>query len=199
MFASGNGTNFQAIADAVAEGKLDCRISAVICERKNAGVLERSRKLGIKSIFIPYSGSEPGKFNSEVLNALNILNPDLIVLAGFLKILDSSIIRRYPYRIINLHPSLLPCFGGPGFYGARVHEAVIKSGSKFSGATVHFVTEDVDQGPIILQEICTVEDHDTSETLAEKIHSIEHSLIVKSIKKILDGKFEVTGNRVIEK
>lgn len=199
MFASGNGTNFQAIAEAVLEGKLECRISAVICERKNAGVLERSRKLGINGIYIPYSRSEPEKFHREALNTLNDLNPDLVVLAGFLKILDSSIIQRFPYRIINLHPSLLPCFGGPGFYGARVHEAVIRSGTKYSGATVHFVTENIDGGPILMQDICRVEDRDTPETLAEKIHTIEHVLIVDSIKKILGEKIEIQGNRVIEK
>ena len=131
-------------------GKLECRISAVICERKNAGVLERSRKLGINGIYIPYSRSEPEKFHREALNTLNDLNPDLVVLAGFLKILDSSIIQRFPYRIINLHPSLLPCFGGPGFYGARVHEAVIRSGTKYSGTTVHCVTENIDGGGSML-------------------------------------------------
>ena len=196
VFASGNGTNFQAIADAVADGRLSCRISAVICERRNAGVLERSRTMGIDSVYIPYSRNEPEKFFKDVLNRLNEYKPDLIVLAGFLKILDSSLIQQFRDRIINLHPSLLPCFGGPGFYGSKVHEAVINSGAKYSGATVHFVTENIDGGPIIMQDICTVEDDDTPETLADKIHQLEHKIIVESIKIIIEDKIEIDGNRV---
>ncbi len=196
VFASGNGTNFQAIADAVADGRLGCRISAVICERRNAGVLERSRTMGIDSVYIPYSRNEPEKFFKDVLNRLNEYKPDLIVLAGFLKILDSSLIQQFRDRIINLHPSLLPCFGGPGFYGSKVHEAVINSGAKYSGATVHFVTENIDGGPIIMQDICTVEDDDTPETLADKIHQLEHKIIVESIKIIIEDKIEIDGNRV---
>ena len=196
VFASGNGTNFQAIADAVMDGRLDCRISAVICERKNAGVLERSKSLGIDSIYIPYSKTEPEIFFKKVLKILLEYNPDLIVLAGFLKILDSTLIRQFENRIINLHPSLLPCFGGSGFYGAKVHEAVIRSGTRFSGATVHFVTEDIDGGPIVMQDICTVDDFDTPETLADKVHQLEHKIIVESIKNIIEDKIEIQGNRV---
>ncbi|WP_393971211.1 phosphoribosylglycinamide formyltransferase [Oxyplasma meridianum] len=196
VFASGNGTNFQAIADAVMDGRLNCRISAVICERKNAGVLERSKSSGIDSIYIPYSKTDPWIFFGRVMELLQKYNPDLIVLAGFLKILDSTLIDQFPNRIINLHPSLLPCFGGPGLYGAKVHEAVIMSGSKYSGATVHFVTENIDGGPIIMQDICTVDDADTPETLAEKVHRLEHRIIVESIKVIIEDKIEIHGNRV---
>lgn len=199
VFASGNGTNFQAIADAVRDGRLDCRISAVICERRNAGVLERSRSMGIESVYIPYSKNEPEKFFKEVVNRLNEYRPDLIVLAGFMKILDSTLIQQFHNRIINLHPSLLPCFGGSGFYGSRVHEAVINSGAKYSGATVHFVTENIDVGPIIMQELCTVDDNDTPDTLAEKVHKLEHRIIVESIKIIIEDKIEINGNRVILK
>jgi len=196
VFASGNGTNFQAIADAVIDGSLKCRISAVISERKSAGVLERSKALGIDSIYIPYSKTEPEIFSGKVLDLLQVYKPDLIVLAGFLKILDSTLIRQFENRIINLHPSLLPCFGGSGFYGAKVHEAVIKSGARYSGATVHFVTENIDGGPIIMQDICSVDDFDTPETLAEKVHQLEHRIIVDSIKIIIEGKIEINGNRV---
>jgi len=196
VFASGNGTNFQAIADAVIDGSLKCRISAVISERKSAGVLERSKALGIDSIYVPYSKTEPEIFLGKVLNLLQEYKPDLIVLAGFLKILDSTLIRQFENRIINLHPSLLPCFGGSGFYGAKVHEAVIKSGARYSGATVHFVTENIDGGPIIMQDICSVDDFDTPETLAEKVHQLEHRIIVDSIKIIIEGKIEINGNRV---
>ena len=196
VFASGEGTNFQAIADAVWNGKLDCKVSAVICERRNAGVLERSRSMGIESVYIPYSKNEPEKFFKDVLKRLNEYKPDLIVLAGFLKILDSTLIKQFHNRIINIHPSLLPCFGGSGFYGAKVHEAVIRSGTKYSGATVHFVTEDIDGGPIIMQEVCAVDDTDTPETLAEKVHKIEHKIIVESIKIIIEDKIEINGNRV---
>ena len=196
VFASGNGTNFQAIADAVIDGSLKCRISAVISERKSAGVLERSKALGIDSIYIPYSKTEPEIFSGKVLDLLQVYKPDLIVLAGFLKILDSTLIRQFENRIINLHPSLLPCFGGPGFYGVKVHEAVIRSGARYSGATVHFVTENIDGGPIIMQDICTVDDFETPETLAEKVHKLEHRIIVESIRIILEDKIEINGNRV---
>jgi phosphoribosylglycinamide formyltransferase-1 len=119
------------------------------------------------------------------------------VLAGFLKILSGSFIRAFPNRIINIHPSLLPCFGGKGFYGEKVHKSVIESGARISGCTVHFVTEDVDLGPIIDQESVPVLDRDTPEQLAMRIHPVEHELLVRSIRLLVSGRYEIIGKRVV--
>ncbi len=192
VLASGNGTTFQAIIDAITAGKINANISHVICDR-DAPVTGRAERSGIS-----YSVISRGQgFQSRLLMEIEGKNPDLIVLAGFLSIIGNKIVKRFPMKIINLHPALLPCFGGPGFYGDRVHRAVLESGAKYSGCTVHFVTEDVDAGPIILQRIVEISDHEDVESLEEKIHATEHSAIVDAINIVLNGNFTINGKRVL--
>lgn len=195
VLASGNGSNFQAIIDAIDNGVIgNAKISKLICNNKRAYVLERSRENGIESILIDTKNSDYNKIISTVLEAEE---PDLVLLDGYMRILPDYIIDRYSFKIINLHPSLLPAFGGKGYYGSKVHEAVIKSGARYSGCTVHFATNDVDNGPIIDQRIVEVIDEDTPESLEEKIHIEEHKSLVYSINLIITGKFQIKGKRVI--
>ena len=191
VLASGNGTTLQAIIDAISAGKISAAISKLICDRK-APAIDRAIRHGIE-----YSVIKRGaNFQSNLLKELEGENPDLIVMAGFLSIITEKIVERFPMRIINTHPALLPCFGGHNFYGSRVHEAVLKSGAKYSGCTVHFVTEEVDAGPIILQRIVEISDREDVESLEEKVHAIEHSAIVDGINIVLNGNFSIDGKRL---
>ena len=195
VLASGNGSNFQAVVDAIDNGVINnARISKLICNNKRAYVLERARENEIESIIVDIKNSDYNKIISTVLEAEE---PDLILLDGYMRILPDYITDRYPLKMINLHPSLLPAFGGRGYYGSKVHEAVIKSGARYSGCTVHFATKDVDNGPIIDQRIVEVSDDDTPESLEEKIHIEEHKSLINSINLIITGKYSIIGKRVI--
>ncbi|MEM0158331.1 MAG: phosphoribosylglycinamide formyltransferase [Thermoplasmataceae archaeon] len=197
VFASGEGTNFQAIINAILQGDLNVSISALVTDRKQCGAISRAQRSGIPVHVIRQKRGSLDAFTDSLLNLLNSMEPDLIVLAGYLTILPDKIIEAYRYKIVNIHPSLLPCFGGIGMFGMKVHEAVISSGAKFSGCTVHFVDTTVDGGPIIGQAIVEIDDDDTPESLAEKIHAEEHVLLVRCIGEILERRFEVRGKRVV--
>ncbi|MEM3675695.1 MAG: phosphoribosylglycinamide formyltransferase [Thermoplasmataceae archaeon] len=197
VFASGEGTNFQAIINAILQGDLNVSISALVTDRKQCGAISRAQRSGIPVHVIRQKRGSLDAFTDSLLNLLNSMEPDLIVLAGYLTILPDKIIEAYRYKIVNIHPSLLPCFGGIGMFGMKVHEAVINSGAKFSGCTVHFVDTTVDGGPIIGQAIVEIDDDDTPESLAEKIHAEEHVLLVRCIGEILERRFEVRGKRVV--
>jgi len=196
VLASGNGTNFQAIIEAVKGGVIGGSIAILLSDRKDAYALRRAEANGIPFRVIPFTKADPEIFYGKMRDAIRSANPDLIVLAGFNRILPDRVFSGY--RAINIHPSLLPCFGGRGFYGVKVHEAVLASGAKFSGCTVHFVTGEVDGGPIIVQRIVEVKDDDTPESLAERIHLEEHIAIVEAIKIALNGNYRISGNRVIK-
>lgn len=197
VLASGAGTNFQAIIDAVGAGKINGTIEALISDRKSCGALERARKNTIKAISLPRTDNNRESYFQELFAVVNDLHPDIIVMAGFMKILPDWFVTRFPMKIINTHPSLLPCFGGEGFYGHHVHEKVIESGAKISGCTAHFVIPDVDAGPIILQRTVPVEDTDTPDTLSEKVKEVEHVVLVEALSIILEGKFRISGKRVL--
>ncbi|WP_337861219.1 phosphoribosylglycinamide formyltransferase [Ferroplasma sp.] len=195
VLASGNGTNFQAIIDAVDNGVINNgKISKLICNNKRAYVIQRAKENGIPSVLVDAAGRD---YNNLILSLLKAEEPDLIILDGYMKILPDSIINEFKYKIINLHPSLLPAFGGKGYYGKKVHEAVIKSGARYSGCTVHFATNDVDDGPIIDQRVVEVSDYETPETLEEKIHEEEHKSLVYSINLLLTERYTINGKRVI--
>ncbi len=197
VLASGNGTNFQAIVDAIDNGVIeDAKISKLICNNKRANVMQRARDSGILPVLIDTKSSNYNDMLSEIISGDD---PDLIVLDGYIKILPEFIINKFMYKIINIHPSLLPAFGGKGYYGRKVHEAVIMSGTRFSGCTIHFATNDVDNGPIIDQRAVTVDDYETLETLEEEIHIEEHKSLVFSINLILKNNYEIKGKRVIHK
>lgn len=196
VLASGEGTNFQALLDAVNDGTLVADIVALVSDRKNCGAIRRAEEQGIVVVSFPRTEENRDAYFSQLEGKIGSFNPDLIVTAGFMKILPTWIVEKYSMKIINTHPSLLPCFGGAGFYGRRVHEKVLESGAKISGCTVHFVTPDVDAGPIILQRSVEVLDEDTPETLSERIKSVEHQLLVEATDLVLSGKYEISGKRV---
>lgn len=184
VLVSGGGTNLQSIIDATENGKLKSKIICVISNKEEAYGLERARKHHIPSFFV--NPKEP-EYDKRLLALLKEQNIELIVLAGYLKILDKELIAAYPRKIINIHPSLLPKFGGKGFYGMHVHEAVIAAGEKQSGATVHYVNQGVDTGEIILQQTVNIEPGETPKQLQEKILSqIEHHILVEAI-SLLEG------------
>ncbi len=195
VLASGNGSNFQAVVDAIDNGVInDAKISKLICNNKRAYVLQRARNSGIMPVLVDSKKEDYNNIISEILAAEN---PDLILLDGYMKIIPDNIIDAYPFKMINLHPSLLPAFGGKGYYGGKVHEAVIKSGARFSGCTIHFATKDVDNGPIIDQRVVEVSDSDTPESLEEKIHEEEHKSLVYSINLLITKRYSINGKRVI--
>ena len=196
VFISGGGTNLQAIIDAVKENKINGKIKLVFSNRKNAYGLIRAQNESIDTFYLnrkKFFSSE--KYDERILEELERRNIDLIVLAGYLNILSSKFVSKYSNRIINIHPSLIPSFCGDGFYGENVHKAVIKSGVKFTGATTHFVDENVDTGAIILQDVVPVLINDDFETVAKRVLEIEHKILVKTVKAFCDNKIVFKDNR----
>lgn len=168
---SGGGTNLQAIIDSINSGKLEnTKIVRVISNNPNAYALERAKNAGIDAVCVsPKSFKDRSEFNDALLAALNEADPDLIVLAGFLVVIPLNVIEAYRGRIINIHPSLIPSFCGTGFYGLKVHEAALARGVKITGATVHYVDEGTDTGPIIMQKAVEVKEGDTPEILQRRV------------------------------
>lgn len=189
VLVSGGGTNLQSVIDNIESGYLDkARIVQIISNNRNAFALERGKKHGIPGICIDKEQWPEEKDRSKmILQKLNEAETDLIVLAGYMSILDPEMIEAYRDRIINIHPSLIPKFCGKGFYGKRVHRAVLENSDQESGATVHFVDEGVDTGKIILQEKVPVEPGDTEDTLAARVLTVEHRILPKAIKMFCDG------------
>ena len=182
VLVSGSGSNLQSIIDAVEAGNLNSEVVCVLSNKESAFGLERARKHHIPAYFI---NPKEEDYDRKVLECLQAHNVDLVVLAGYLKIVDAQMIEAYKGRIINIHPSLLPKFGGKGYYGIKVHEAVIAAGEKESGATVHFVEVGIDTGEIILQEKVPVYETDTPDILSQRVlHEVEHKILVKAIKKL---------------
>ena len=173
VFVSGGGTNLQALLDALHDSPV-ARVTRVISSRPDAGALARARRAGVPTTVLR-DPSDPTEVQSALADA------QLVVLAGYLKLVHASVVARFRGRIINIHPALLPDFGGPGMYGQRVHEAVLASGAKESGATVHFVDEAFDRGAIIAQERVPVRQGDTAETLAARVLEAEHRLLPKVV------------------
>ena len=196
----GGGTNLQAIIYAVESGGItNTRIAGVISNNKNAYALERAKKHGVESRCVsPKDFTSREEFNERFQEAVEELKPDLIVLAGFLVVIPPSMIERYRNRIINIHPSLIPAFCGTGFYGLKVHEAALKRGVKVVGATVHFVDEGTDTGPIILQKAVEVEPQDTPEILQRRVmEQAEWKILPEAIDLIANWKVSVSGGRAV--
>ena len=171
VLASGTGSNLQALMDACGPAA-PARIVLVASERPEAGALARASQAGIKTAVIRNPGSAP-----EILEALTGAGADMVVLAGYLKLVPAEVIRAYVGRIVNIHPALLPAFGGAGMFGLRVHRAVLAAGATVTGATVHHVTEEYDRGPIVAQWPVAVREDDTPETLAARVLEAEHELL----------------------
>lgn len=193
VLASGSGSNLQSIIDKINDGDLNVKIEYVIGSKEGIYALERAEKEKIKTLVI--SKKEYKNTSEEIYKVLRG-KVDLIVLAGYLSILDGEILKEFKNKIINIHPSLIPAFCGPKMYGANVHKSVIEKGVKYSGCTVHFVNEEVDGGAIILQDIVEVCDKDTYETLQKKVLEKEHKNLPLAIKLISEDKIEVKDNKV---
>lgn len=197
---SGGGTNLQAIIDAVKAGEIaDIQIVGVISNNKNAYALERAAQAGIPGVCVsPKDFENRDLFNEALLDKVNELNPDLVVLAGFLVNIPSAMIAAYENRIINIHPSLIPSFCGVGYYGLKVHEGALARGVKVSGATVHFVDDGTDTGPIILQKAVEVKQGDTPKELQQRImEEAEWKILPMAIDMIAKGKVSVEDGQVI--
>jgi phosphoribosylglycinamide formyltransferase-1 len=179
VLVSGGGTNLQSIIDAIEQKQLNAQIALVISSNHHAYALERAKKYNIETLVV--SKKQYENPSNQILNATVNRHIDLIVLAGYLGILKGDLLKTYKNKIINIHPALLPKFGGPGMYGHYIHEAVISAKETESGCTVHFVNEAVDEGKIILQEKVKVLSNDTPKTLAARILLIEHKLLPKAI------------------
>lgn len=199
VLVSGGGTNLQAILDGVDSGRItQTEIVGVISNNKNAYALTRAREHQIPALCIsPKEFSSREEFNQRFLETVDSLQPDLIVLAGFLVVIPEKIIEKYRNRIINIHPSLIPSFCGTGFYGLHVHEAALERGVRVTGATVHFVDEGTDTGPIILQKAVEVREDDTPEVLQRRVmEQAEWIILPKAIHLIANGKVAVEGRKV---
>ena len=189
VLVSGGGTNLQSLIDATKSGYINGEIALVVSNKENAYGLERAKNHNIKALWI--------KDEDEIIKTLQEEKIELIVLAGYLAIVSEKLINLYENKIINIHPSLIPSFCGPGFYGIHVHEHAFNRGVKVSGATVHFVSTVVDGGPIILQESIDISDCKTPEEIQLKIlNNIEHKLLVKAVKLYCDNKLKVNNERV---
>lgn len=200
VLISGGGTNLQSIIDNIKNGNIDGEIKLIISNRKEAYGLTRGKDAGIESIYLDrklFNSEE--EYNLELIKEFKAKNVELIVLAGYLKVLSQEFIEEFNRRIINIHPSLIPSFCGKGYYGEKVHQEVLNYGVKITGATVHFVDEGTDTGPIILQEIVYVNSEDTVDTLKEKVLEIEHKLLVQAVKLYCEGSLIIEGRKVIIK
>lgn len=195
VMASGNGTDFQSIIDGIKRGYINAEIAALISDKEGAYALKRAADNNIPSICIPKKKLK-GSFYKELTKAVGEINPDGIILAGFITILNEEIVNKYQNKIINIHPSLIPSFCGKGYYGMNVHKAVIEYGVKYTGCTVHFVDTGADTGPIILQEVVKVEDDDTPETISDKVLKLEHKLLPYAVKLFVEGRLKVVGRKV---
>ena len=188
VFISGGGTDLQSLIDNVHEKSGVIRL--VVSSRGDAYGLERAKRKGIETMVLP-----KGDYDSALLEELKKREVEWIVLAGFLKILSPEFIRHFPRHIVNIHPSLIPAFSGPGFYGMRVHEAVYRAGVKWSGATVHFVSEVVDGGAILLQEVVPVLEEDRPEEIARRVLELEHRILPVAVKACLEDRVFWQGDR----
>jgi len=195
VFASGRGSNFQAILNAIQGGRLPASISLVVSNNSSAGALEIARAHGIPAVhrsLRQFPSQEA--FDDELLALLDRHRVDLIALAGYMKQLSPRFVDAYRNRIVNVHPALLPAFGGPGMYGTHVHEAVIRSGAKVSGVTVHLVDEQYDHGMILAQETVRVDPNDTVETLSAKVLLLEHELYPRVLAAFAERRVRIEGH-----
>lgn len=193
VLLSGRGSNFEALAESIAAGKIpNAEIAIVLSNRENAPGLERARARGIAVKAIPSKGLEREPYDRLVVVALKEAGVDLVCLAGYMRLISPYFVSAFPNRILNIHPSLLPAF--PGLEAQR---QALEHGAKISGCTVHFVDENLDAGPIVIQAAVAIEDSDTVETLSAKILREEHRIYAEAVRVVLEGRFRIEGRRVI--
>ena len=199
VLVSGGGTNLQALIDAEKRGELgNGKISLVIASKPNVYALERAKMNSIESVVLARSEYESiADYSKALADMMESKGIELVVLAGFLTIIDEQVYERFPNKILNVHPALIPSFCGKGFYGLRVHEAALEKGVKVSGATVHIVTPECDAGPIVLQKAVEVKEGDTPETLQKRImEEAEWKILPQAVKLFCEGKITVENNKV---
>jgi phosphoribosylglycinamide formyltransferase-1 len=193
VLLSGRGSNFEALADSVSAGRIpNAEIAVVISNREGAPGIDRAKSCGLATRVLPSKGLEREAFDRQVVAVLNEYQVDLVCLAGYMRLLSPYFVKSFPNRILNIHPSLLPSF--PGLESQR---QALEYGVKFAGCTVHFVDENLDAGPIILQAVVPIADNDTESSLSEKILREEHRIYSEAVKLILEGNFKIAGRRVL--
>lgn len=186
VLISGGGTNLQALIDACEKGEINGEIAVVLSNKEDAFGLERARKAGIRAEYVKWLGMAPEEYDEKLANILNEEGVQLVVLAGWLRVLTRYFIEHFRNRIINIHPSLIPSFCGKGYYGEKVHQAVLNAGVKITGATIHMVDEGTDTGPILFQEAVNVLPEDTVETLQKRVLKVEHKLLVNAVSEFCE-------------
>lgn len=197
IFASGRGSNFQAIVQAIQDGKLSAQVKLLISNNPEAGAIAFANTKNIP-VEVISSQNFPSReaFVEKLLQTLEFYEVNFIALAGYLKRIPPEIVRKYPNRILNIHPALLPSFGGKGMYGLKVHEAVLAYGCKVTGVTIHLVNEEYDAGPIVLQQCVPIQENDTPETLAERVLQVEHALYPLALQLFAENRIRVEGRKV---
>lgn len=196
VMASGSGTNFQAIIDAVEAGRLEATLALCLSNNARAGALERAARHGIPTAVLDPSATAPEAYVGELLRLLNAHRVNFIALAGYMRKIPSAVVQRFRGRMLNIHPALLPAFGGKGMYGQRIHEAVLAYGVRWTGVTVHLVDEDYDTGPIVLQEPVPVHPDDDAQTLAARVLKMEHRLYPEALQLFAEQRIEQHGRRI---
>ena len=192
VFASGRGSNFEAVYFLIKSGEIKANVSCLISNNTNAPVLDFAKNNGIEIYTIDVKSNA---YSEQLLEILSKQKIQLIVLAGYMKLIPENVVERFPNKIINIHPALLPSFGGKGCYGMNVHKKVLKSGVKFTGATVHFVNQNYDEGQIIAQEVVSISPEDSAEDIATKVLKIEHKLLPQVVKQICDNQLNWKNNK----
>ena len=192
----GRGSNMAAIIDACQRGEIDGQVVLVIGTRREAPALQRATEKGVPTCVISPRNLTEEEYAHRLLHALSEAKADLVCLAGYMRLLPTPVVQAYAGRVMNIHPALLPLFGGKGMYGEHVHRAVLESGVKVSGCTVHFVDEHYDTGPIIVQRCVPVEEEDTWETLAARVLAQEHQAYVQAVQLFAQGRLRIEGKRV---
>ncbi|MBN1756168.1 phosphoribosylglycinamide formyltransferase [bacterium] len=196
VFASGSGSNLQAIIDAIKEGKLEARINLVVSDKIDAFALERAQKEGISTVYINRKDfSERGDFINRLLAIMDEYRVNFIVLAGYMKKVPTELVRKFTGRMLNIHPALVPAFCGKGYYGMKVHQAVVDYGVKVTGVTVHLVDEEYDNGAIVAQCTVKVMDDDTAESLAERVLEYEHAIYPETIQLFAADRVDIRGRK----
>jgi phosphoribosylglycinamide formyltransferase-1 len=186
VFASGGGTNFQSLLDHQSPAST-WKVTLLVTDRPDAGAVARAERAGVESVVVGTRGREPSAVGGELLELLTRHRIDVILLAGYLKLVPADVVEHFRGRVLNIHPALLPLFGGKGMYGRRVHEAVLESGATESGATVHFVDEEYDRGAVLAQRRVPVEPGDTPESLAARVLAVEHELYPEAVDRLCDA------------
>jgi len=194
VLLSGRGSNFEALADSISAGRIpNAEIAIVVSNREGAPGIDRARARGLATRVIPSKGLEREPYDRQVVATLREANVDLVCLAGYMRLLSPHFVAAFPQRILNIHPSLLPSFPG-----LESQKQALDYGVKFAGCTVHFVDENLDAGPIVLQAVVPIEDNDTEDTLSARILKEEHRIYSEAVRIVLEGKFKLEGRRVIQ-